>query len=285
MRLLFALLISSVAFGHSDTRSGSGITGIQYESLIENIQQLSAKHSDYSQIHDYGTSVRGRTLRMIGIYDKTIVSKSRPMIGITGAIHGNEYLNIVDRLPENFLKNRKNSSLNAFLKKGGAIFIVPVFNPDGYASRMRTNANGVDLNRDWDIPTISHTGFRQPETKQYRDVMLKLKQEMGLEFDLFVEYHCCGRSLLHPWAHSSRPIPSADLQAHQQIGELARQAMGQIPVGNDAQVFGSTPRGTSNDWFYDVFGGLGFAFEGAQGSENKYLDQHLEWWESIFAQM
>lgn len=86
-----------------------------------------------------GTSVEGRN-----IYAYRFGSGSNKIIFV-GATHGNEYsskyiLNSwIEELEANFDRIPKNRS----------IIIVPTLNPDGISKGQRTNANNVDLNRNY----------------------------------------------------------------------------------------------------------------------------------------
>lgn len=108
------------------------------------------------QIGSIGSSVKGRSITTysFGNGQRTVV--------FTGAIHGSEgstralMLRWIDEL-----------ELNARNIPGDkTVVVIPVINPDGIAAGSRTNANNVDLNRnfatgDWvsDITTTSNTPF------------------------------------------------------------------------------------------------------------------------------
>lgn len=86
----------------------------------------------------YGTSVQGRALNAY------IFGSSGPVTMYVGAIHGSEpsssglmqaWVNELEAHPDRL--------------KGRRIVVVPTINPDGIASGSRTNARGVNLNRNF----------------------------------------------------------------------------------------------------------------------------------------
>lgn len=103
-----------------------------------------------------GTSVKGRS-----ILAYTFGSGSK-FIVFTGAIHGDEsstrslMLRWIDSLEANIHR----------VPSDKRVVVIPTVNPDGYAAGTRTNANNVDLNRnfdtaDWqkDITTVDNKPF------------------------------------------------------------------------------------------------------------------------------
>jgi len=112
----------------------------------------------------------------------------------TGAIHGNEVstrslmLRWIDELESNARA----------IPADKTIVVVPVINPDGVASGSRTNANNVDLNRnfataDWksDITTVSNapfpngggaTSMSEPESKAIGAFIARLSPRLVLSY-------------------------------------------------------------------------------------------------------
>lgn len=63
------------------------------------------------------------------------------------------------------------------------VFVAPCMNPDGVdAGHWRHNAHGVDLNRDWN-------NFNQPEPRQVRDALLKMRDSLKTKFVFGVDFH------------------------------------------------------------------------------------------------
>ena len=104
-----------------------------------------------------GRSYEGRPIQVVH------VAGAGPRILVVGCIHGDECEGLeVTKLLEH-------SHPNADL------WLLPQLNPDGYASRSRTNARGVDLNRDFLAAT-------QRETRIARKLILRLRPDITVWF-------------------------------------------------------------------------------------------------------
>ncbi|MCK6599766.1 MAG: hypothetical protein L6Q37_15475, partial [Bdellovibrionaceae bacterium] len=150
--------------------SDSGIKGPSYAELVRYFSTLPQKYPEQVQLFNYGMTPKKRPLLALRIAypQRFLVTRSSvgPAILITGATHGNEYLNIEDRLPEWFAAQApKNHTLDSYFKTGGVIYIIPIFNPDGYDTRRRENSRGIDLNRDYTVKQANYVGFKEIETQ------------------------------------------------------------------------------------------------------------------------
>ncbi|MEZ4971236.1 MAG: M14 family metallopeptidase [Flavobacteriaceae bacterium] len=95
----------------------------------------------YFRIQTEGLSVEGRAIKSI------VLGKGDLKILMWSQMHGNESTTtkaVLDLI--NFLKS--DSELSRSILKNCTLKIVPILNPDGAIAYTRTNANGVDLNRD-----------------------------------------------------------------------------------------------------------------------------------------
>lgn len=123
-----------------------------------------------------GTSVEGRPIEAYrrGTPGGTVVL-------VIGVIHGDESagLDIVNKL------------VTADIPKGVDLWLVPSMNPDGVANNTRTNANGVDLNRNfpyqwgkigkpgnWQYSGPSRAS--EPETKAMVRFIRQIKPALGI---------------------------------------------------------------------------------------------------------
>ena len=104
-----------------------------------------------------GRSYEGRPIQAVH------VAGEGPRILVVGCIHGDECEGVeVTRLLE---RSRPHAD----------IWLVHQLNPDGFAARRRTNAHGVDLNRDFLAAT-------QRETRIARKLILRLRPDVTIWF-------------------------------------------------------------------------------------------------------
>ena len=289
LALLWGLAVCSLpALAHAELEifSDSGIEGPTYEVQQAEMEAVAATFPGQATIQTYGDSVGGLPLKLVKITGAEYkpFGKQRPAVLISGSTHGNEYLNIADRLPRYFLENQKLlAGFGTFLQAGGVVYIIPVLNPDGYNRDMRRNLNNVDLNRDFDLLPEEESHFEEPETRELAQHFEEEVREENLQVLLSVDYHCCNGSLLFPWSYTRESLPSDDLQAHRTIAEFMLETIdSSYEYGSTGQVLGYYPRGTSKDYYYARYGALAFTFEGAYRRENQNFDRHILWWEKIF---
>lgn len=265
--------------------SDSGVYSPTYEEIESDLNSLASQYPELGSKVVYGQSERGKNLNLFRIAQNgEEESAHKKAVYISGATHGNENLHIADRLPRYLLEHRQElPNFQRFLAAGGTLYIVPIFNPDGYEDRVRTNANELDLNRDFPLRWKGHEGFTQAETRSFVDYLKKDLSENGLNLAMTLDYHCCASALLYPWSFAGERIPRNDLQAHAAIGEIMRRALGRTyRHGANDDILRSTRLGTSKDYYYETFHSLSFTFEGKKGAEQFNFANHVAMWEAIF---
>jgi hypothetical protein len=266
---------------YPNIESDSGIFGQPYKEILNETQKWVDQNPGLVHLIDYGKSVEGRPLRMILVMKELNLPK-RPAFLMSGSTHGNEFLAIETTLPVKLLeKQNSEGNVKNFLESGGVLVFVPILNPDGYDHRKRDNAHGVDLNRDWSIPEADFEGFSQPETKALAIQLEKLTQPpYNLNFQVTVDYHCCIGALLYPWAYTSQKLPEPDLSHHIQLAKEAKKLLS-IDYGTTGDILGYYPMGTTKDYYYSKYHSLTYTYEGRFRAEDKYLESHVKWWETM----
>lgn len=154
--------MAGAAAGKSRTRDGARTS------------QRAARSSLDSRI--IGKSVEGRAIRMIGPPDV------RGGVLLLGGVHGDEPKS-VDLLRRFVMEWSEDPARFA------ALAVVPLVNPDGFERRVRRNANGVDLNRNfparnWEpgkARSRMYGGVRpqsEPETRAIVRLIARLKPQL-----------------------------------------------------------------------------------------------------------
>lgn len=121
---------------------------------------LAAAHPTLARTFTWGNSVQGRALWGIVISDDVQNTEAEPEVRLSSTMHGDEPVDMV------MLWNLAQYLVNNYglpgyedvtdLVDNTEIHIMPLHNPDGYTAGTRTNANGVDLNRNFPEPAGTH---------------------------------------------------------------------------------------------------------------------------------
>lgn len=214
--------------------------------------QLEETYPNFVNVISIGQSVLGKDIWCIKITNKNTTNPKLTCL-IDGCIHGCEWeageacLYLADYLLINFKGNRTvRDILNST-----EIFIVPLVNPDGRQRDYRFNANGIDLNRNFNIdfgrllggsmplgvlfnrfkipyrefprlskwfpnfpPYLTNSGrqpFSEPETQAIRDLAERLNAR---SFSFYLTCHTAAHCIIGPWVAYKPPkaISTHDLE-------------------------------------------------------------------------
>ena len=135
-----------------------------YQAYVDFMYQFAADYPEICVVENFGSSVEGRELLIVRISDNVNTEEDEPEFLYTAQMHGNELvgymmmLHLIDYLLENY----NSDTQIANLINNTEIWINPLANPDGtYAGgnnsvseATRSNANGVDLNRNFKDPFV-----------------------------------------------------------------------------------------------------------------------------------
>lgn len=288
LKLLAVMVFALPAFSRPiGLESDSGIKGPPYSELVKYFASLPQKYPEFIQVSQYGKTPRGRPLIVLKVsYPARYVNSraQKAAILITGTTHGDEYLNIEDRLPEWFAKEGVRDPIIApYFQAGGSIYFIPIFNPDGYEARQRGNSRGVDLNRDFTVRQAQFDAFKEIETQAARDMLLGQLKANQQRLLISMDYHCCIGAALYPWSFSKAPeLPADHLALYKNYGKIIQNVFGaDFRVGKTPDVLGYSAVGTSKDYYYENFGSMSFTFEGEYSVEKNKLQQHIQMWRNL----
>jgi cytosolic carboxypeptidase protein 6 len=129
------------------------------------------------------------------------------------------------------------------------VWAFPMMNPDGSDNgHWRTNAGGVDLNRDWQF-------FNQPETSAVRDALLPLLDRRDRKVFYAIDFHSTGRSVFYPILEEIETFPH--LFTYRWYDAIL-EAMPRLELG--IQAF-PTESPIAKNWSYKTFGIDAVTFE------------------------
>ncbi|MCF8059940.1 MAG: DUF2817 domain-containing protein [Bacteriovoracaceae bacterium] len=262
--------------------SNSGIRGPKYRDQIKTMRAIARLRPEIVKTVEYGVSIKGNPLTALILESQNMPITKLALV--TGATHGNEYLNIADRLTEALLDSEANV-LENYLASGGALIVVPIVNPDGYERRRRGNARNADVNRDWpNSKNPQPSEFKQPESQALANLVnnyLSAHPFTGLNFAL--DYHCCvDGMLLKPWGYEKgKYMTQSESDRYDYfIDPMNKYFPKPGKVGTPPDLL-YTADGTTLDYWYDKYGAVSLTYEGTQRRERNNLQYHVLWWEDI----
>ena len=268
---------------YSRVHSASGISGRPYQEIVSELRELEGKYSDVARVINYGQTVQGRELTMIRIAKPGNFAK-RKGVFISGTIHGDEFLNIEDRLPRWFLENQHSPGVAKYLDSGGIIWIAPILNPDGYTAQRRENNKGKDLNRDFELKVANKAGYTQPEIIGLNKIINSELAEQNATLGFTMDYHCCVGAIIFPWGYSeTKELPPAEKQKHLRYGKIILDQFPKYGIGRAIDIVNYTALGASDDHWHEAYNATAFTFEGAQYQEKKNFNLHTKMWDNLLA--
>ncbi|MEN8209935.1 MAG: M14 family zinc carboxypeptidase, partial [Candidatus Fermentibacteria bacterium] len=177
------------------------------QEIYDAMDSVVAAHPDICRKVTIGSSIMGREIEAVVVSDNPFVEEIEPELRIHGGIHGDEPASCTTTL--HFLQvltdNCATSPMCEYLVNNAETWVIPVLNPDGYYYVQRTNANGVDLNRNFSYKGPGGGGgayaFSEPETSALRD----LTMQNWPEVENFINPFTAGLSMHGGWTFISSP--------------------------------------------------------------------------------
>ncbi|TKJ36895.1 hypothetical protein CEE37_14360 [candidate division LCP-89 bacterium B3_LCP] len=253
-----------------------------YHTWSEAIQELVQIHADHPNIttepFSIGTTIEGREMHVIKISDNPEIDEDEPEIFFNSMIHAREAitvemaLGIIDRLTDDY-------GIDPYitdLVDTREIWVMPIFNPDGYVyneqqspggggmwrKNRRDNGGGsygVDLNRNWGFNwgynNIGSSGspgsetyrgtapFSEPETEVVRQFC------NAHQFGIVLNFHSYSNLMLYSWSIPDAPWGyTPDNATFQALSQTMQQWNG-YTYGTCWEILYQV-NGDANDWQY-----------------------------------
>jgi hypothetical protein len=255
--------------------------------IKDQLYKISRAYKKIARVKTYGYSLQNRPLLVMRLTNDK-AGRNKPRVLIIATHHAREWIatEVAMRLIRYLTSNYGTDPRVTNLLNSVEVWIVPVANPDGYQYTFTTqrlwrknlrdndgdgqitNADGVDLNRNFDAhwgyedegssPSASNDTYRgsapnsEPETK----AMVKLIRNNKFRFAL--SYHSYSDLILYPWGWQVRTPSYDDPIFVAQAGTDDNPAIWDslLGVGYDPGVGADlyTTNGEFTDWAYDVAG-------------------------------
>ncbi|MGC8874537.1 MAG: M14 family zinc carboxypeptidase, partial [Chloroflexia bacterium] len=226
-----------------------------YEQFVARMQGIASNYPSIARIFPIGQSVQGRTLWVLKISDKPDQEEDEPEFRYLANMHGDETVGIemTIRLAELLVSGYGSDPRLTTLVDEAEIWLLPIYNPDGYVAGSRYNAHGVDLNRDYPdrfTDPVDDPAGREPETQA------AMLWGHAHRFVMGANYHGGALVVNFPWdavAPPGAPIvpdyaPDDAIFYDFSVGYATRNPM----IWN-----GGFPNGVTRGWeWYQIWGGL-----------------------------
>lgn len=237
---------------------------------LEDLQRAIAETTSAAREIVVGTSIEGRSLIAYEVGEGPEVSV------LLAGIHAMEWIGVEVGLA-------LLAELVADPPKDRVVRVHPLVNPDGYARVeaelrsgkrrfTRTNARGVDLNRNWpthwkqrarmlSLPFLG-TGGPQPRSEPEIDALITGLDAIG-SIDRALSLHSFGRKVLYPYGGVWRRV--GDYERHLEAAEQIARATGYDAVQSARWVPGAFAPGMELDHLYERYGALSILVECSAG--------------------
>jgi hypothetical protein len=144
------------------------------------VEELPAYHDNHMHVRLPGDGVRATVIgtSTLGQPIRAFILGRGPVGAVVfGCIHGNECAGSVVAV----------RLLHAAALEGTSVWVVPDLNPDGHAAKRRTNAAGVDLNRNFPgtwraLPTSGEAPASELETRAAMALIRRVKPRLTVWF-------------------------------------------------------------------------------------------------------
>nr|XP_054749275.1 carboxypeptidase D-like [Lytechinus pictus] len=172
--------VSEVVF---EMEKEPGMTYHHYNDTTEMLKNLTASYPHLTHLKSIGVSVEGRPLQVLELSNKPGSHQpGRPEVKFIGSIHGNEPVGreLVLSLANYLLMSYGKDDAITKLLDTTHIHILPTMNPDGsektkalqgtcFGDEGKTNANGINLENDYQVNVMNASIDVQPETRAVTD--------------------------------------------------------------------------------------------------------------------
>jgi hypothetical protein len=231
---------------------------LTYAQFRDTMATIATNNSGICRLETLGTSYNGNLLLAMKVSDNPDIHENEPAIHFEGDMHGDEKIGwaVAFEMLKYLVSNYGTDTLVTRLVDTREIWLMPMYNPDGYIAGERYNGNGVDMNRNWGWMWGNeyNQGASPLSEPENRAVMAHI---MRNPFVMFVSFHSGAYYISYPWSCTTQEtIPEDRLISFlsQRYALYNNYPYGQGSIGM-YEINGST-----KDWDYGQ-GMMGWSIE------------------------
>jgi len=215
--------------------------------------QTAAQYPNICSLVTAGTSIQNRPIYFLKISDNVTQDEAEPEFRYISSIHGDEVVgyDMCIRLIQHLTTGYGTDTRVTQLLDNTEIWICPMMNPDGFVLGQRYNAAGIDLNRNYPMPS----GNQHPDgnaTAQENTAVMNFSNSRG--FQLSANFHGGAQVINYPWDYTYALAPDDALIHQAALAYASHNSLlynsTEFPQGvtNGAQWYVIT--GSLQDWSY-----------------------------------
>jgi hypothetical protein len=170
------------------------------------MQDTAAQYPGICQLVQIGSSTQNRPLYFMKISDNVTISENEPEFKYISSMHGDEVLgfDLLLRLIQLLTSQYGVDTRITNLVNSTEIWINPLMNPDGYVAHSRYNAAGIDLNRNFPMPT----GSQHPDGESWAPETIAMMDFISAHsFLLSANFHGGEVVMNYPWDYTYTLAP------------------------------------------------------------------------------
>ena len=180
-----------------------------YDEVYLALDSFVTNYSNICRLDTIGFSVQGRALWAMRVTDNPGIEENEAEIRLPGNMHGDEHIGT--EVPLYFLRhlltNYATDPQVQFLVNNREIWVLPTINPDGKVANTRTNANGIDLNRDYGYFWDGWGGSPGPSSQIENKIMMQHLEENNVSLEY--NYHSVAQYVNYPWDYHQADPPDS----------------------------------------------------------------------------
>ncbi|MFA5509450.1 MAG: DUF2817 domain-containing protein [Candidatus Cloacimonetes bacterium] len=224
-----------------------------FDEYVDFMQQTAIQYPELCHLEMIGSSVQGRPIYFMKISDNVAQDEPEPGFRFISSIHGDEPVgyDLLIRLIQLLTSEYGSDARITEIVDNTEIWICPMLNPDGFVAGRRFNAQNIDLNRNYPMPS----GDQHPDGNSWAPENVAVMDfSQAHNFQLSTNLHGGSAVINYPWDYTFTLTPDNDLIREAALTYSRENSMvynsPQFPEGvvNGAQWYVIT--GSLQDWSY-----------------------------------